>query len=147
MQGGAVSTAVAPTLPEAPDSVRRLDHGDEAFATVVLQLVHLAGGRLDARVFEPAALLLTKAGVLDGATITFGCDYELNVLSRELRRGYVHALDAGRLCSNGSEMWLEPAFADDAPQVEESAATTTRAILELPQAELERRARRLLLAE
>jgi len=118
-------------------------------AARVLELVCLAGGRVASFAFEPAALLLVRGGILDGDGLTFGSDYDLNVRSRELRRGYVLAVDSGKLLTNSREMWLRRDDADSADprDVDSEGCVFAREVFGLPREELARRARRLLLAE
>lgn len=141
-----MSAVIEATLPaelEAADEA-------EAYASLAVRLVYLVGGRIETWAFEPCALVLTREGALDPEGISFGCDYDLNIRSRELRRGYVRAVDTGRLMGNGREIWLgrEPAAAelpiDDAG---EAAVAIAHSLVELPRDELERRARNLLLSE
>lgn len=118
----------------------------ETLGEKVIELVRLAGGRLETWAFEPAALLLVRAGALDGAGLTFGSDYDLHVRSRELRRGFVEALGSGRLAATSSEMWLtQPAPAVEPADDERSQFART--IFALPRLELEQTARRQLLGE
>lgn len=121
----------------------------EELAAVVVQLVRLAGGRVRSSAFEPAALLLVREGVLDGSGVTFGCDYDLNIRSRELRRGYVRAVDSGDLMTSIDEIWLSRDQTEMADQLEADSerAALAREVFALPRAELVRRARHLLLAE
>lgn len=117
-------------------------------AATVIELVRLAGGRVSTAAFEPAALILIRAGAIDGDGVTFGCDYDLRVYSRELRRGYTHAVDARQLTSNGDEIWLGPVGLDhDQSQTEHDALALAQTVFGLPREELARRARHLLLAE
>jgi hypothetical protein len=112
--------------------------------------VHLVGGRIETWAFEPCALVLAREGALDADGVSFGCDYDLNIRSRELRRGYVRAVDTGRLVANGREILLgrRPAAAELPPDdADEDAVAVARSLVELPRDELERRARHLLLAE
>jgi len=142
-----VVSAVIEEVPVlAPEAVDQAD----GFASLVVRLVHLAGGRIETWAFETVALVLVREGALDAAGVSFGCDYDLNIRSRELRRGYVRAVDIGWLIANGREMWLgrEPAGTErPADETREEAAAIARSVLELPRAELERCARHLLLAE
>lgn len=120
--------------------------GTERLAETVVELVRLAGGRVQTWAFEPAALLLVRAGILDGAGLTFGSDYDLKVHSRELCRGFVEAVGRGRLGTTSVEMWLNGPDAEVRP-TDNEREQLARAIFELPRAELEQTARRQLLGE
>jgi hypothetical protein len=147
--GGAVSAVVEDRDVEARD-VRAPEleatARPEELAALVVELVRLAGGRLASADFEPVALLLVRAGVLDGDGLTFGSDYDLNIRSRELRRGYVLAVDSGKLLTNSREMWLGHDDVD-LRQTDSEAVVFAREVFGLPREELVRQARRLLLAE
>jgi len=121
----------------------------EELADLVVEFVRLAGGRVASSAFEPAALLLVRAGVLDGDGLTFGSDYDLNIRSRELRLGYVIAVDSGKLLTNSREMWLGRDCTETANPLEadSEAAVFAREVFGLPREELVRQARRLLLTE
>jgi len=121
---------------------------EDRLASTLVDLVRLAGGRVPTWAFEPAALVLVRAGALDGKSLTFGCDYDLHVLSRELRRGYIHAVDSGRLTSDGNEVWLGPlSLSSEEAATAQGGTPLARTIFGLSRDELERRARQLLLAE
>jgi hypothetical protein len=141
--GGAVSAVAEPRQRQAPTAPRE---GPDALAALVVDLVHLAGGRVASAAFEPVALLLMRAGVVDGEGVTFGCDYDLNIRSRELRRGFVRAIDCGKLVANSDEMWLG-VESSGRPDADREALLLARELFALPRPELERRARRQLLAE
>jgi hypothetical protein len=141
-----MSAVMEELLIAAPKSADQAD----AYASLAVRLVYLVGGRIETWAFEPCALVLAREGALDSDGISFGCDYDLNIRSRELRRGYVRAVDTGLLMGNGREIWLgrEPTAAelpiDDAG---EDAVAIAHSLVELPRDELERRARNLLLSE
>jgi hypothetical protein len=142
--GGAVSAVVEARDVRAPEF--EATARPEELAALVVELVRLAGGRLASSDFEPVALLLVRAGILDGDGLSFGSDYDLNIRSRELRRGYVLAVDSGKLLTNSREMWLS---SDDVDlrQTDSEAVVFAREVFGLPREELMRQARQLLLAE
>jgi hypothetical protein len=122
----------------------------DVYASLAVRLVHLVGGRIETWAFEPCALVLAREGAFDSDGVSFGCDYDLNIRSRELRRGYVRAVDTGRLVANGREICLgrRPTAAElPSDDAYEEAVAIARSVVDLPRDELERRARHLLLAE
>jgi len=78
------------TLVEQIDPINRL-------AQSVVGVVALAGTPVDSSAIAPAALILRDEGFVDLPGVTFGCNYDLGVLSFELSRGYTRAIDAGWL--------------------------------------------------
>jgi len=119
-----------------------------ALADLVLRIVFLAGGRVKSWALEPAALVLVRAGILDGTGLTFGSDYDLSVRSREICRGFTRAVDSFRLSANLSEMWLSDSTAESlAAEIDEEAVERARELVDLPRTELERIGRHLLFAE
>ena len=112
-----------------------------------MRLVELAGGRCAQKALMPAAFILSRAGALDlDDGVSFGCNYDLDVLSFELQRGYVRAIDCGLLKGSFDEVWLG-GVGVPAAQERPSTATLDHAnfVFGLTQQALETLARLLLL--
>lgn len=69
----------------------------DQLAELVAGLVSLVDAPVDPKLINPAALVLQAEDLLDLTGVTFGCNYELDIRSIELDRGYVRAIDAGWL--------------------------------------------------
>src|ERR1700719_885134 len=106
-KGGALVSAVIERVATTSEEV--VDPRD-TLAFLVVQLLRLAGGSVEAVALEPAALVLSREGLLDCTGVTYGCDYDLEIRSFDLRRGYVRALDAGSIVSDGRLISLSAAF-------------------------------------
>jgi hypothetical protein len=89
------------------------EHADDPvdrFARLVVDIVDLAGAPVDPALIEPVALLLNTEGHLDLPNVTFGSNYDLDVRSRELERGYVRAIDSGWLRLRSGQVEANPRF-------------------------------------
>jgi hypothetical protein len=69
----------------------------DELAALVVDLVALANGPVDPALIAPAALMLREEGLMALPEVTFGCNYNLDVLSFELSRGFTRAVDGGAL--------------------------------------------------
>jgi hypothetical protein len=120
--------------------------GDEAdaFAGVVVHVVALAGTPVDPALIAPAALVLRDEHLVELSAVSFGCNYDLDVRSFELERGYVRAVDAGWLKLRRGEVSPRPGYKTelDAP-----AAGRARELFALGRKELTCLARHHLLRD
>lgn len=112
---------------------------------LVVQLVALAGAPVDPTHITPAALVLRGEDLIDLPHVTFGCNYELDVRSIELDRGYVRAVDSGWLTLRSGEVQVDPEVAP--PYVNSDASTRAREVFALERQELIRAARHHLFRE
>jgi hypothetical protein len=69
----------------------------DQYSELVTNLVSLSPTPVDPTMIAPAALILQEEGLVAMPKVTFGCNYELDVRSIELDRGYVRAMDSGWL--------------------------------------------------
>lgn len=129
------------TLVEQPQSS---DPADQ-FAQLVVQLVALAVTPVDPTLITPVALVLRDEHLIDLPDVTFGCNYELDVRSFELDRGYVRAVDAGWLTLRSGEVRVNPQSAS--PGLDPDVSTRARELIALERRELIRVARHHLLRD
>ena len=66
-------------------------------AALVVDVVALANAPVDPALIAPAALILREERLVALPQVTFGCNYNLDVLSFELSRGFTRAVDTGAL--------------------------------------------------
>jgi hypothetical protein len=91
-------------------SVQDGDRADQ-LGRLVVGIVALVEGQVDPSTIVPAALVLAGEGLVDLPGVTFGCNYDLDVRSFELRRGYARAIDAGWLTLRSRKVSVNPNFA------------------------------------
>ncbi len=115
----------------------------DRFARLVVQLVALADASVDPALITPAALILRDEDLIDLPDVTFGCNYELDVRSFELDRGYVRAIDAGWLKLRSGEVRVNSHFAS--PDMSCGASARARDLFALRRREIVRIARHHLL--
>lgn len=103
--GHVVMSAAAAALRERSETesalalvepAKPLDVVDQ-LAQLVVDVVALVGEPVDPALIAPAALVLRSEGLVDLPGVTFGCNYDLDVLSFELSRGFTRGIDAGSL--------------------------------------------------
>lgn len=66
-------------------------------AALVVDVVELADAPVDPALIAPTALVLREERLMAFPEVTFGCNYNLDVLSFELSRGFTRAVDTGAL--------------------------------------------------
>ena len=115
----------------------------DLFAQFVVDVVALAGSPVNPSLIAPAALMLRAEQLDDLPCITFGCNYDLDVRSFELERGYVRAIDSGWLTLRLSEVRVHPRVASS--RVDGDATARAAELFALPKEELHRAARHHLL--
>lgn len=136
------STA-AETVLASIEQVAYVDRADQ-LAQRVVAVAALVDEPVDPSAIAPAALVLRAEGLVDLPGITFGCNYDLDVLSFELSRGYTRAIDAGWLTLRSRRVSVNPSFARGANS---EACDRARELFALGRPELMRAARHHLLRE
>lgn len=119
--------------------------GVDQLARLVVEILALAEGPVDPSVLTPAALVLSREGLIDCPQVTFGCNYDLDVRSFELRRGYARAVDAGWLTLRSRKVSVNPNFQPRRANAAARARATE--LYSLGRSELMRSARHHLLRE
>lgn len=116
-------------------------------ARIVVKIVQMAGCPVDPDLLDPVALILQRACLIKADGVTFGCDYDLNVRSIELARGYIHAIDVSWLRREKQMVTVSPHARMPLAAIDARASEFARELFSLDRATLLARARPLLLAE
>jgi hypothetical protein len=119
----------------------------DTYAGIVATVVELVGAPADPLLINPLALILVREGLIDADGVTFGCDYDLNIRSIELERGYASAVNRGWLTRKKRLVSLSVHQGIERVSAGASARQRIGELVALGRADLEARARRLLLAE
>lgn len=109
-------------------------------AALVTRIVDLAGGELYATRLHPAAVILSRAGLVDGTLFEFSKDA---LRSYEISRGHTRAVDSGAISTSWARKPIRLIHALHAPLTERARAQATQ-LLDLSDQALRAEALRLL---
>jgi len=140
------ATVTLPQIARHEDELT-LGHVEPAdqHAQLIVALVALVDGPVDPSALVPAALVLSCEGFVSLPGVTFGCNYDLDVRSFELRQGYARAIDGGRLTLHSRKISVNPNFRPHPADAEARARATE--LFSLERRELMRLARHHLLRD
>jgi hypothetical protein len=111
----------------------------------VVKLVALSHEAVDPSAIVPAAFILSREGLLQVDEVTFGSNYDLDVRSFELERGYARAVDGGWLILRSQKVAANRGLLSESG--DGTASTRAAELFSLPSEQLMRMARHYLLDE